>query len=212
MEKFIEQLLEFHSIDLIWGVPYLCLSVLAVKYFFDAAFEIYFKANSSERGLLLNYLGARNLSGANEIMKGSKDFLIRSVAPFFAINHPVSANNAVSLKSKIEDRLQRLLQENVPHEDYFHFYREVILLLSYGGNLISAIFLLNTFDIKNSVFSDVFKIMSIGLKASLMGVGASAVMSSANIYLRKLMERRRGVAKDFYESLISMINPAERSI
>lgn len=210
MGKFTQQLLEFHSIDIIWAVPWLCLSILAMKYFFDAAFEIYFKTSSNERGLLLDYLGKRNTLGVKEILEGSKDILIRSIAPL-ALNHSVSEMDSVSLKTKIKDSLQGYLDTDVPHENFFHFYKEVILLISYGGNLISAIYLLNTFDIKNSVFSDVFRIMSIGLKASLLGIGSSAAMASGNIYLTKLMERRRCVAKDFCENLIKMLNPIERS-
>lgn len=212
MGKFTQQLLEFHSIDIIWGVPWLCLSILAMKYFFDAAFEIYFKTSSNERGLLLDYLGKRNTLGVKEILEGSKDILIRSIAPLMPPNHSVSEMDSVSLKSKIKDSLQGYLDTNVPHENFFHFYKEVILLISYGGNLISAIYLLNTFDINNSVFSDVFRICSIGLKSSLLGVGASAAMASGGIYLKKMMERRRGVAEDFCENLIKKLNHIERSL
>lgn len=212
MEKFTQQLLEFHSIDILWVAPWLCLSILAVKYFFDAVFEISFKTNSNERGLLLNCLGTGDQSGVKEIVEGSKDILIRTIAPLMVPNYSVYEMDSASLKSNINDRLRCFSDTNVPHENFFNFYERVILLISYGGNLISAIYLLNTFDIKNSVFSDVFRIMSIGLKASLVGVGASAAMASGNMYLKKLMERRRCVAEDFCENLVKKLNPTERSI
>lgn len=219
----MQQFLQLSKIDIFWFIPFLVLSFIAAVLFFDAYFQIYLRAKDGSRKLFLE----RIVHGCDlEEVRKMRDPLIRAVASLFPFKNdddslpdacsfaaPLQAGQvsaeegdaSCSVRRKIKDSLHSLITTRLPHENFFNYYCGVIMLIAYLGTLISMFFLLSNFNIQVSDFSDLFKFMGVGIKSSLFGVAASAIMSTGIIYLEKLMERRKEIVEDFGKELIRTI-------
>ncbi len=203
------QILKMGTLDLFWGIPFLFLSILAMTYFLDALFKVYsvtgkIVAHKKDRYLLSYHLKSGNMSNARKIITSSKDPLILSSATILNACVQSRYRNYDTLRKEIKDNLNGLLK--IPHEGFFNYFCGVILLVAYAGTLLSFFFLLNNFDIDTNDFSELFKYMAVGIKSSIFGVGASALMSTGYAWLEKIAEKTKFIREEFCQNLIELFN------
>ena len=204
-------ILKMSSLDLFWGVPFLCLSIMAMTCYLDALFKVLnitarIESHKKERSCFLKYFRSGRIVNPKEVIDSSQDPVICASAS--VIN--ACAQNRIKdysvLKSDIRDSLNSLLK--VPHEGIFSFFCGVILSLGFGGTTFSFFHLLANFDINTSDFSQLFRYLSVGIKSSFFGVVASILMSSGHVWLEKKVEgaKEKFIHEDFYQNLIWIFN------
>lgn len=205
------QILNMGLLDIFWGVPFLCLSILAMTYFFDALFKVYnitnkIECHKKDRTLLSYHLRSGNLANAIEIIDSSKDPFIHSSASVLNAYLHNRINDYGALKEGIRDGLNGILK--VPHELIFNYFCTVILTVGFGGTTLSFFHLLANFDINTSDFSQLFRYLSVGIKSSFFGVIASILMSTGHVWLEKKVEveKERLTNEDFHQNLIWIFN------
>ena len=201
------QILKMSSLDLFWGIPFLYLSILATTYFLDALFKVYditgkIATHKQDRYDLTNHLKSGNMSDARKIITSSKDPMILSSGSILNSYIQNRFKDVDTLRNEIKDNLDGLLK--IPHEGFFNYFCGVILLVAYAGTLLSFFFLLNNFDINTNDFSELFKYMAVGIKSSIFGVAASALMSTGHVWLEKIIERKDFMREEFYQNLMEI--------
>src|SRR3972149_5109507 len=154
------QILNMGLLDIFWGVPFLCLSILAMTCFFDALSTIHnitqtIELHKGERDRLSDYLKSGNIVGASKIIDSSKDPLITSMASVLNACVQNRLKEYGALKSEIRGSLNGLLK--VPHELIYNYFCDVILTIGFGGTLLSFFHLLADFDINTNDFSQLFR-------------------------------------------------------
>lgn len=205
----LHQILKMGALDLFWGVPFLFLSIQAMTYFIDALFKVSaisrrIISDKKDRTLLFYHLKSGNMSNVKKIITSSKDPLILSSASILNAYVQNRVKDFDTLKNEIKDNLNELLK--IPHEGFFNYFCGVILLIAYAGTLLSFFFLLNNFDINTNDFSELFKYMAVGIKSSIFGVAASALMSTGHVWLEKMAEKTKFTREEFYQNLMEIFN------
>ena len=190
-------------------VPFLLLSILAMTYFIDALFKVYavtgkIAAHKKDRYLLSYHLKSGNMSNVRKIITSSKDPLILSSTSILNAYVQNRFKDFDTLRNEIKDNLNGFLK--IPHEGFFNYFCGVIMLIAYAGTLLSFFFLLNNFDINTNDFSELFKYMAVGIKSSIFGVGASALMSTGHVWLEKIAEKTKFEREEFYQNLMEIFN------
>ena len=203
------QILKMGTLDLFWGIPFFFLSILAMTYFLDSLFKLYavtgkIATNKKDRNLLSYHLKSGNMSDARKIITSSKDPMILSSGSILNSYIQNRFKDVDTLRNEIKENLDGLLK--IPHEGFFNYFCGVILLVAYAGTLLSFFFLLNNFDINTNDFSELFKYMAVGIKSSIFGVAASALMSTGHAWLEKITEKTSFVREEFYRNLVEVFN------
>ena len=203
------QILKMGTLDLFWGIPFFFLSVLAMTYFLDSLFKLYavtgkIATNKKDRNLLSYHLNSGNMSDARKIITSSKDPMILSSGSILNSYIQNRFKDVDTLRNEIKDNLDGLLK--IPHEGFFNYFCGVILLVAYAGTLLSFFFLLNNFDINTNDFSELFKYMAVGIKSSIFGVAASALMSTGHVCLEKITEKTEFMREEFCQNLMEIFN------
>ena len=205
----MSQILKMGTLDLFWGIPFLFLSILAMTYFLDALFKVYavtgkIATHRKDRNLLSYHLESGDISFARKIISSSKDPMILSTGSILNSYVQNRFKDVDTLKNEIKDNLDGLFK--IPHEGFFNYFCGVILLVAYAGTLLSFFFLLNNFDINTNDFSELFKYMAVGIKSSIFGVAASALMSTGHVWLEKITEETEVVRDEFCQNIMEIFN------
>jgi hypothetical protein len=205
------QILTMGLLDIFWGVPFLCLTVLAMTCFFDALFKInittkLIETNKKERDLLSRYLKAGKLADAEYLINSSSDPIVRASASVLNAGVQKRLDDYGALKNDVKDVLNSIL--NVPHELIFEYFGTVILTIGFSGTLLSFFYTLINFDSNVNGFSQLFGFLAVGIKSSLICASSAILMTSGHVRLRKKMEveRERLTNEDFYKNLICVVS------
>lgn len=204
-------ILKMSSLDLFWGIPFLCLSIMAMTCYFDSLFKVLnitarIESHKKERSRFSNYFRSGSIANPGEIIDSSRDPVICASASVLSACAQNRLKDYGTLKSEVRDSLNSLLK--VPHEGVFSFFCGVILSIGFGGTTFSFFHLLANFDINTSDFSQLFRYLSVGIKSSFFGVVASILMSSGHVWLEKKVEgvKEKFIREDFYQNLIWIFN------
>jgi hypothetical protein len=205
------QILNMGLLDICWGVPFLCLSILAMTCFFDALFRIRnitqtIEFHKKERDRISHYLKSGNMIDAGKLIDSSSDPVVSASASVLNAGVQKRFNDYGALKEEIKDVLNGILK--VPHELIFDYFCTVILTVGFGGTTLSFFHLLANFDINTSDFSQLFRYLAVGIKSSFFGAIASILMSTGHVWLRKKVEAEKEalINEDFHKNLIWIIN------
>jgi len=204
-------ILKMSTLDLFWGVPFLCLSIMAMTCYFDAMLKVFnitsrIESHRKERSRLSNYFKSGKKIDTERMIDSSRDPVICASSSVLTACAENRLKDYGTLKSEIRDNLDSLLK--VPHEGVFNFFCGVILSIGFGGTTFSFFHLLANFDINTSDFSQLFRYLSIGIKSSFFGVVASILMSTGHVWLEKKIEeaKERFTHEKFYQNLIWVFN------
>jgi hypothetical protein len=205
------QILNMGLLDIFWGVPFLCLSILAMTCFFDALLRIHnitktIEFHKKERDQISNYLKSGNLVDAGKIIDSTRDPIVRASASVLNASVKNRFNDYDALKDDIRDSLNSILK--VPHELIFDYFCTVILTVGFGGTILSFFHLLANFNINTSDFSQLFRYLAVGIKSSFFGAIASILMHTGYVWLKKTVEveNERFVNEDFHKNLVCAIS------
>ena len=203
------QILKMGTLDLFWGIPFLCLSILAMTYFIDALFKVSAISRGvisykKDRTLLSYHLKSGNISNVRKIITSSKDPLIISSTSILNAYVQNRLKDFDTLRNEIKDNVNGF--SRIPHEGFFNYFCGVILLIAYAGTLLSFFFLLNNFDINTNDFSELFKYMAVGIKSSIFGVGASALMSTGHTLLERIAEKTKFICEEYCQNLTEIFD------
>lgn len=205
------QILNMGLLDICWGVPFLCLSILAMTCFFDALFRIHnitqtIESHKKERYLIASYLRSGNLVDAGKLIDSSRDPVVSASASVLSAGVQKRFDDYGALRQEIKDVLNGIFK--VPHELIFNYFCTVILTVGFGGTTLSFFYLLANFDINTSDFSQLFRYLSVGIKSSFFGVVASILMTTGHVWLMKKVEAEKEmlINEDFHKNLIWISN------
>ncbi|MBC8550437.1 MAG: hypothetical protein H8D23_12400 [Candidatus Brocadiales bacterium] len=205
------QILNMGLLDICWGVPFLCLSILAMTCFFDSLFKINIitktiKSNKKERDRLSCYLKAGNLADAERLINSSSDPVVSASASVLNAGVQKRFDDYGALKQDVKDVLNDIL--NVPHELVFEYFGTVILTIGFSGTLLSFFYTLINFDSNVNGFSQLFGFLAVGIKSSLICASSAILMTTGHVRLKKKMEIEREVliGEDFYKNLICVVS------
>lgn len=205
------QILNMGLLDICWGVPFLCLSILVMTCFFDALFRIRHitqtvESHKKERDLISSYLRSGNMIDAGKLIDSSRDPVVSASVSVLNAGVKKRFHDYGALKEEIKDVLNGILK--VPHELIFDYFCAVILTVGFGGTTLSFFYLLANFDINTSDFSQLFRYLAVGIKSSFFGAIASILMSTGHVWLKKKVEAEKEmlINEDFHKNLIWIIN------
>ena len=205
------QILNMGLLDICWGVPFLCLSILAMTCFFDALFRIRqitrtIRSHKRDRELLSHCLKSGKTVDAGRLISSTRDPVLSASSSVLNAYLHNRSNDYGALKKEIKDILNSTLK--VPHELVFNYFCTVILTIGFGGTTLSFFYLLANFDINTSDFSQLFRYLSVGIKSSFFGVVASISMTTGHVWLEKIVEAEKAkfVNEDFHQNLIWLSN------
>jgi len=205
------QILNMGLLDICWGVPFLCLSILAMTCFFDALFRVRhitrtIRSHKRERELISHCLKSGKPVDAGRLVSSSRDPVVSASASVLNAYLHNRSNDYGALKEEVKDILNGTLK--VPHELIFNYFCTVILTIGFGGTTLSFFYLLANFDINTSDFSQLFRYLSVGIKSSFFGVVASISMTTGHVWLKKIVEAEKAkfMNEDFHQNLIWLSN------
>lgn len=207
----LQMILDMGILDLFWGIPFSCLSILAMIYFVDALCRIRdtrkaFKSHKTERKRISCYLKSGNMNAAAGLISSSNDPVIGASAAVLDASVKGELTDYSALRGAVKDVVNDILK--VPYELFFDYFSAVILSIGFTGTLLSFFYTLINFNSDAGGFYQLFQFLAVGIRSSLFCASSAILMSTCHVWIKKKLEAEREmfINEDFYKNLICVIS------